>query len=379
MAPGTVGAYAIRSPAIFGDGRVDERNGRNFGVDAIGTGDDRQREREVVEVAGERSEAREDADGSGNPRRKTEEPRHGHTAFGGLEAVDAAEMRGQPDRAAQVRDDLERRQAGRDRRRGASTRSAGRSLEVPRIRRAAEDRIRALIVGEERRDVRVADDDRARRPETGRDGAVLVGNAIEAFAAERRPQTGDVVAVLESERDAVERTPDLPTRERAVGGRGLPSGRLDVERHDRVQRGIPSLDAGEMPLEGLDGRQLTTGNPACQIFRRQRGHLTLMCQVHGHIVATRTDVVIVAAPCKLCAVSSATAYSKHADRALGNRRAAKAFFHLFSRTALPSRSARARDQWPGSRSRLRSCNHGDDFLWEIRRWLRYWQRSPTPW
>ena len=153
-----------------------------------------------------------------------------------------------------------------------------------RIRRAAEDRVRALVVGEKRRDVRVTDDDRARRPEPRRDGAILVGHAVEDLGPERRPQTGDVVAVLERDGHAVKGTVDLPAREREVGGLGLPSGRLDIERHDRVQLGIAPLDACEMRIERLDGRQLATGNPACQIFRRRSGHSILVCQIHGPIV-----------------------------------------------------------------------------------------------
>jgi hypothetical protein len=62
------------------------------------------------------------------------------------------------------------------------------------------------------------------------------------------------------------------------------------------------------------------GDSACQIFRRQRGHLTLMCEVHGHIVATQT--VSSSSPRSLqtpCCVFG-DRISKLADRALWNRR-----------------------------------------------------------
>ena len=139
-----------------------------------------------------------------------------------------------------------------------ATAAAAPPLEPPAVRPRcqgfdvrAENRVCTLIVAEEWRDVRMADDHRAGRAEPSGDRAILVGDAVEDRRADRRAQPCDVVAILERERDAMQWTARRPARESDIGGLGLTQGRLEVQRHDRFQLWIPSLYASEVGVERL--------------------------------------------------------------------------------------------------------------------------------
>jgi hypothetical protein len=125
-----------------------EGHGRHLAVRTVGTGDDRERELEIVETSRERPEARQNAQAPRRTGRQPKEAGHRDAMLAGLEPVHATEVSRQSDRAAQVGNDLERRHAGRDGGCRSSARAAGRSLEVPGIRRAPEDGVVALVVGE---------------------------------------------------------------------------------------------------------------------------------------------------------------------------------------------------------------------------------------
>ena len=105
--------------------------------------------------------------------------------FRRLETAHAAEMSGEANRGGQVGADVEWRQPSCHRRRRTPARSTWCALEVPRIVGATEDRITRLIIGEQRRDVGLADEDAARRFEPRRDRAVLARNMIERGEADR--------------------------------------------------------------------------------------------------------------------------------------------------------------------------------------------------
>ena len=122
-------------------------------------------------------------------------------------------------------------------------RPAGGAGEVPGVRGPPENCVGALIVGKKRRDVAVRDDHRAGGVQARGNGGVGVGEAIEMLSAERGAQTGNVDAVLERERHTVQRTGERAAREGGIGGLGLAVGRFDIERHQRIQRGVALLDA----------------------------------------------------------------------------------------------------------------------------------------
>ena len=134
------------------------------------------------------------------------------------------------------------------------------------------------------------DDDRPRGAEASRDRAVLGGDPVEPLGPDRRAQTGDVVAVLERQRHAVKRTDSVTARERSVGGRGLPARGFDIERHDRIERGVAALDTAEMRVERLDRRSLAIGNVLCQGARRHRAQV-VCCWIHGPTIDQGTSEI----------------------------------------------------------------------------------------
>ena len=194
--PGNVGAIARRRPSSGADRTrraaprtsLSEPSGRRWRA-----GPARRRR-----VAGDRTETGDDAQRPGAPR-TGEEPGQPDPVLGGLQAVDAAEVGREPDRAGDVGPDLQRRQAGGDRGRRPTARPARHPGDVPRVRRAAEDRVGALgVVAEAGGHVRVADHDRSGPPQPRRDGAVHVGQPVEGVESDRGAETGDVVPVFTS-------------------------------------------------------------------------------------------------------------------------------------------------------------------------------------
>ena len=93
---------------------------------------------------------------------------------------------GQPDRAADVGADLERREPRRQRRGRAARRAAGRALDVPRVVGGAEHLVVALHVAGVDRQVRLAPDRRRRRARTRRHRRGVLGRRRGRPARARR-------------------------------------------------------------------------------------------------------------------------------------------------------------------------------------------------
>ena len=160
-----------------------------------------------------------------------------HDAPGRLVAVDAAEMRGIADRAADIRSALERREAGRERGRRATRGTARRVPVLPGIVGRAVDLVVALEVGEGERDVRLAEVMRARGLDALRPSA-----SPSSPRSSRRPGCPRSSACRRGRRtpSIVTGRPwsgprDFAARAFRVGaGRRLPAGR--VERRERRRR-----------------------------------------------------------------------------------------------------------------------------------------------
>ena len=88
-------------------------------------GDDAEGQRGVFDRRGDRADLIE-------RRRERDQAVARHAPVGRLQADDAAQRRGLPDRSAGVRAERERHQACGDRRRGSAARAAGNPLEIPR-------------------------------------------------------------------------------------------------------------------------------------------------------------------------------------------------------------------------------------------------------
>ena len=129
---------------------------------AVGAAEHVERQRQVARAAGQRA-------GDGEIHRIARGPvpgtrlesRQADELERRLVAVHAAEVRGNPDRAAEVAADGQAAQAGGQRRGAASGRSTRRSRQVPRIVRGPVDRVIALPIAEHDGHVGFPDDDGA--------------------------------------------------------------------------------------------------------------------------------------------------------------------------------------------------------------------------
>ncbi len=175
-------------------------------------------------------------------------------APGRLVPVDAAVVRGIADRGADVAAELEAREPRRERRRRAAGGPAGRAQQVPGIVGGAVDRVEALPVGEQHRDIGLAEDDGARALQALHRKRVLACHVVLEFR--HAPGGGparDVKGLLHRHRQTVQR-PALALG--AVGGaRGLPV-LVQVHDADSVQRAVVLAHARGVQVEELERADL---------------------------------------------------------------------------------------------------------------------------
>jgi hypothetical protein len=139
---------------------------------AIGTGENAQAEGDVADAAGERAGV--------HPSHQRRRPVTGqwHSAVGRLQSHHAAAMRGVADGAAHVAAEPERRQPGGERGPLAARRAARDAVQVPRVARATEDQVVGLPPQRELGQVRLAEEDPARAPQTRHRGGIGAGHVI---------------------------------------------------------------------------------------------------------------------------------------------------------------------------------------------------------
>ena len=158
---------------------------------------------------------------------------------------DAAEMRRRPQRAADVRAELQRHEASGERRRRTARRAARGAAEIPRIVGGAVDLVVALPIAEIDRHIGLAEDDRAGRLQPLHRERIGVRPPILEF---RMPpggrQAGDVELLLDGHRQPEQRAP-LAARKRGVGGIGGSARPVEIAHDDRVDLWIERLDAGD--------------------------------------------------------------------------------------------------------------------------------------
>ena len=187
----------------------------------VGTGEHVEREREVGGAAGER------ADDTGVGLREHARWRRDVAACRDdaerrLESVDATEVGGDADGAAQVAAELEWRHPRRHRGSRTARRAAGGARHVPRVVRRAEQLVVRLAVAGPRGQVRLADDDRAGGPEPGDRRRVLVGDVVAQLGgAGGRAHARGREAVLHRHREPVQPA-EHPTLGDGGVGRGVP-------------------------------------------------------------------------------------------------------------------------------------------------------------
>ena len=233
-------------------GRVSQRHGMDEGVDAVGTGDDRQGEDEIIDVAAHRTDRGPGVERAHSPGDDVSGARH--PSGGGLDPADAAEVRGQSDAAAGVAAEVERRAACRDDGCCAAAGATGGAFGIERVAGLSVDEVVGFAGEGELRRVGLAHQDRSGGAQAGCDGGVGLGD--EVLAAERA-SGGDhalgVVRVLEGDRRAVQRSELVAAGDGGVGLGGFFAGAIGAELDDGVEGRVDLVDAGQVGLEHLGG------------------------------------------------------------------------------------------------------------------------------
>ena len=179
-----------------------------------------------------------------------------HTPVRRLEPDDAAEPGGLPDRSAGIGAERQRHQPRRDSRGRSAAGSAGRSIERPGVAGRPERRVLRRRAHRELIAVRLADDDRAGRFETGHDRGIVGGDvAVEDPRARRGGDAARAHVVLEGDGDAEERKAGpvgsgvklCRPRQRAVGDHRAERAERSVGGRDTIERGAADLDRGRAP------------------------------------------------------------------------------------------------------------------------------------
>ena len=168
-------------------------------------------------------------------------PGQRHAAVGRLQTGDAAVVRGQADRAAEIAADAERREPGGDCGRFTPAGAAGGSLGVPGVDGATEDEVVRFPPERELGGVRLRDRDAPRSGKPVDDDGSPVGHVVgEEPGAAGRAHAGDVERVLDRERHAVQRTDLIAPSDGRLGLSRPLLGAVD-RRHDRVQGRVDPL------------------------------------------------------------------------------------------------------------------------------------------
>ena len=154
-------------------------------------------------------------------------------------------------------------------RRHRSTRAragaAGRALQVPRVAGRLEHGVVACPAVAELRHVGLAQDDRARIPQTLDHHVVLLGHEI--LVGDRAGDGGEVLGadeVLDPDRDARERAWVLARRDPGIHFAGGGAGVVGRRRAEGVEMGFHLLHVGDDRVRDFDCRKLPGTHPRSQ-------------------------------------------------------------------------------------------------------------------
>jgi hypothetical protein len=202
--------------------------------------------------------------------------RSGRAPGGRPDRGDAAEGRGNAQRAADVVAEAERRSAGGDQRRFAAPAAAAGSFHIPRIVGAAVERIVAFGVDEQLRDVGLGDRDRAGGPQR-RDIGVVLGFHHRAARrqSERRCGAGEIEAFLDGDRQTGQWSKLLAAQQRVVELRGGLARAVEQLDGDRVEPGVDGFEPCNEVLHDLGGRDVARGDarrnlPSRHVLQRKQ-------------------------------------------------------------------------------------------------------------
>jgi hypothetical protein len=175
-------------------------------------------------------------------------------AAAGLEAEQPVDARGDTDRPASVAALRERCQPGGDRHRRSPAGAAGQPAAVPRAARRPGQRVVGVAGVAELRCVRLPQADRPGRGQLLDDGVVRGGHELGHHErAERRPDAGCVVEVLDSGRDAEQRRQVATAMEDALSAGSGPQGALRRDSDEGTQPRVLRRDPGQVVLDQLGG------------------------------------------------------------------------------------------------------------------------------
>jgi hypothetical protein len=204
---------------------------------------------------------------------------------GRLEAEDAAEVRGNPQRSSSISPQLQRCHASSDRGRAATGAATRRTLEPMRIFALRIDIALHLVALEVGWNIRLAQNDCAARLESLDDHPVLRRNEIfHAPRVEGRRRVGHQEHFFDRHGDAVKRSPALAACQRVVR---FPRARARIcfeHLHDGVQLVVVRGDAREERVCDFGGRDFTIANPSGELGGRRKAHFRgrshRRCHVH---------------------------------------------------------------------------------------------------
>ena len=194
-----------------------------------------------------------------------------------LHAGQSAQGRRNPNRSAAIGAGGHRHHARGDRGRTATRRPTRGMRQRPRVGRASKDQVVGVALPAVLRRVRLADHHRAGGAKAGDLHRIGLGRWIagEQAGAIARDEAGRGFEILDTDRDAGERTDRLAGRDSIVDTRGFREGALAVDGDERVHLRVDALDAVKGVSDKLAGADALGSHRVGQAAQR------LGPKVHG--------------------------------------------------------------------------------------------------
>lgn len=262
----------------IGGGEVAQRDGSGKRIGGIEGGECAEEQPKVGGVARHRA-------GDGVEAERIAEGREvaggGDAAGSGLEAGDAAKMRGHANGAAAIAADAAGRAEGGDGGGFTAGGTAGSARRVGGMAGAAGDEVVGFVAGEQLGCVGLAEEDGAMATEL-RDGGGIGGGAMAdaQAAADLGGQARNVEAVFDGDWHAVQRAQGLTARDGGFAGASFFESALGEYHGECVDRRIAALDLAQMGFDEFHRRKRTGANARSHFDERKPVW-------HEHSVTTR--------------------------------------------------------------------------------------------